>query len=150
MKWVIRGVSFEGDPACLLGIHSCACWARYPDLGCLGNSERAKSLVVLLAGKRLGKLESLMAEDHKGYVQNRAISLFSLFFRALYNSSLGLWWFYSYKMAPSRFLGTGHGRARGWAEVPKPSWGRAPPGFQHLCLCSARNWSVGRKNVEPR
>lgn len=110
----------------------------------------AKSLVVLLAGKRLGKLESLMAEDHKGYVQKRAISLFSLFFRALYNSSLGLWWFYSYKMAPSRFLGTGHGRARGWAEVLKPSWGRAPPGFQHLCLCSARNWSVGRKNVEPR
>lgn len=110
---MICGVSFEGDPACVLGIHSCACWARYPDLGWLGHSERDQSLAVLLAGKRLGKLESLTAKDHKGYVQSRAIFLFSLIFGALYNPSLGLWWFYSYKMAPSRFLGTGHGRARG-------------------------------------
>lgn len=147
---MIRGVSFEGEPGCALWIRSCARWSRYPDLG-QGNSEREKSLVVLLTGKRLGKLESLMSEDRKGYVQNTAVPLFVLFFRAWYypvqacGGSAATKWLLAGSWA-SAWQGqgpAGPGASRpGASRVPKRSWGPCPTWLPAPLSHSTRSCSV--------
>lgn len=131
VEWAICEVPSEGDPAHAWGIHSCACWAGQPDLGPLGNSERGK-VTGVPAG--WGSWKGLMAEEHKGYVQNRAIPMVLSFFRASHNPSLGLWWSRRYRMAHRKgFWGTWHGGARGWAKIPK-LWRRLCPTWLPVAL----------------
>lgn len=147
---MIHGVSFEGEPGCTLGIHSRARWARYPDLG-QRNSEREKSLAVL---------ESLMSEDGKECVRNRAACLYC-FFGAWYSAVCrpvgvlqpqnGSW------QVPGHRHGTAQGRgswgpgepggARGSVELgagtaPKPSRAPCPTCLPAPLFCSGRSCPV--------